>query len=285
MKDQTPYHGEGLPEMPNKIYLGTQAKPKIDWKRIFFLLLGFGVFCGVNFSPEWGDAVDPAGKHFVLSHQGKAAIGLFLMTAIWWVTEVIPIGVTSIAVGVVQALFLIRPPKVVFNDFMDPSVWFIFASLTIGLAFSKSGLTKRLAYKMLALVGEKTSMIYLGSYIMVALLTFIMAHTAVAAAMFPLLMTIYSLYDPQLKPSKFGKGLFIGMAFVAGAGSIVTLLGAARGAVALGFYSEMGAKLGDSFKEITFFELSYYMLPLGLIMVFLCWVFFMIFLNNYLLLA
>ncbi|MCK5740703.1 MAG: SLC13/DASS family transporter [Chlorobi bacterium] len=277
MQDQPHYQGEGLPEMPNKIYLGNQEKPKIDWKRIFFLFLGFGIFCGVNFSPDWADAVDPAGKHFVLSQQGKAAIGLFLMTAIWWVTEVIPIGVTSITVGVVQALFLIREPKVVFNDFMDPSVWFIFASLTVGLAFSKSGLTKRLAYKMLALVGEKTSMIYLGSYIMVALLTFIMAHTAVAAAMFPLLMTIYSLYDPHGKPSKFGKGLFMGMAFVAGAGSIVTLLGAARGAVALGFYSEMSAKLGDSFKEITFFELTYYMLPLGLLMVFLCWVFFMIF--------
>ena len=37
------------------------------------------------------------------------------------------------------------------------------------------------------------------------------------------------LYDEDKKPSKFGKGLFIGMAFTAGAGSIITLLGAARG--------------------------------------------------------
>jgi sodium-dependent dicarboxylate transporter 2/3/5 len=93
-----------------------------------------------------------------------------------------------------------------------------------------------MAYKMLAIVGEKTSMIYLGCFVVTAALTHIMAHTAVAATIYPLLMAIYALYGEGDKPTKFGKGLFIGMAYVAGAGSIVTLLGAARGAVALGFY-------------------------------------------------
>jgi sodium-dependent dicarboxylate transporter 2/3/5 len=31
------------------------------------------------------------------------------MAGIWWVFEVIPIGITAIAIGVFQALFLIRP--------------------------------------------------------------------------------------------------------------------------------------------------------------------------------
>jgi solute carrier family 13 (sodium-dependent dicarboxylate transporter), member 2/3/5 len=66
-----------------------------------------------------------------------------------------------------------------------------------------------------------------------------MAHTAVAATMYPLLLAIYSLYTTDTKPTRFGKGLFMGMAFVAGAGSIITLLGAARGIVALGFYREI----------------------------------------------
>ena len=37
------------------------------------------------------------------------------------------------------------------NDFMDPSVLFIFGSLVIGMTFTKVGLTKRLAYKMLTI--------------------------------------------------------------------------------------------------------------------------------------
>jgi sodium-dependent dicarboxylate transporter 2/3/5 len=211
------------------------------------------------------------GKHFPLTHEGKAAIALFLLAGTWWVFEVVPIGVTSLAIGVFQALFMIRDAKTAFKDFMDPSVMFIFGSIVIGMAFTKSGLTKRLAYKMLEIVGEKTSMIYLGCFIVTAALTHVMAHTAVAATIFPLLMAIYALYGEGDKQTKFGKGLFIGMAFVAGAGSMVTLLGAARGAVALGFYNDIVGK------DIAFFELTKYMFPIGWILTFVLWGFFMVF--------
>ncbi len=154
---------------------------------------------------------------------------------------------------------------------MVPSVMFIFASIMIGLVFTKTGLTRRLAYKMLVIVGEKTSMIYLGCFVVTAALTHIMAHTAVAATIYPLLVSIYALYGEGDKKTKFGKGLFIGMAYVAGAGSIVTLLGAARGAVALGFYKDIVGV------DISFFELTWYMFPIGWLMTLLLWGFFMVF--------
>ena len=259
----------GLPPMPAEIYLAERIK-RFDWKRFTFITLGLSFFFIAYFSPSWGDAVDPSGKHFILTTEGKASLGLFLLAATWWVFEVVPIGITGIVIGVTQALFLIRPAKEAFGDFMDPSVWFIIGSVVIGMSFSKTGLTQRMAYKMLLRVGEKTSMIYLGCFVMTAGMTLIMAHTAVAAAIYPLLMAIYSLYKEGEKPTKFGKGLFIGMAFTAGAGSIITLLGAARGAVAIGFYKDIVGR------EISFFELSYYMFPLGWLMVFLLWGFIML---------
>lgn len=253
-----------LTAMPDEFYLARVVK-HFDLKRFAFLVLGIGLFLVLYFAPSFPDAVDPQGERFILTKQGKAALGLFLWAATWWVFEVIPIGVTSITIGVVQALFLIRPAKAAFNDFMDPSVWFIIGSVVIGMAFTRTGLTKRIAYKMLELVGERTSSIYLGCFIMTAGMTLFMAHTAVAAAVYPLLMAIYALYDEDNKPTKFGKGLFIGMAFVAGAGSIITLLGAARGAVAIGFFRDIVGR------EISFFELTKYMAPLGAMMVILLW--------------
>jgi sodium-dependent dicarboxylate transporter 2/3/5 len=113
-------------------------------------------------------------------------------------------------------------------------------------------------------------MIMLGCFVMTALLTHVMAHTAVAATMFPLLMAIYAMYTNETKPTNFGKCLFMGMAYVAGAGSIVTLLGAARGAVALGFYKDMMNV------DVSFGTLSYYMFPIGWLMVFILWGFFML---------
>jgi sodium-dependent dicarboxylate transporter 2/3/5 len=244
---------------------------ELNWKRIFFICLGLGLFSIIYWCPPWPDAIDPMGEHFVLSKEAKGALALFALAATWWVFEVVPIGITSIAIGAVQALFLIRSPTVAFKDFMDPSVLFIFGSIVIGMVFTKTGLTKRLAYKMLSIVGEKTSMIYLGCFVLTAALTHLMAHTAVAATMFPLLMTIHAFYSENGNPTKFGKGLFIGMAYVAGAGSIITLLGAARGAVALGFYKDIMNV------EISFFQLTMYMFPIGWLMVFLLWGFFMLF--------
>ncbi|MBW2392562.1 MAG: SLC13/DASS family transporter [Deltaproteobacteria bacterium] len=242
-----------------------------NWKRLVFLFLGIVLFAVVYYSPPWSDAVDPMGMEFALSREGKGALAVALLAATWWVFEVVPVGVTSLAIGVLQVFFFIRPARRAFTDFMDPSVLFIFASIVIGMVFTKTGLTRRLAYKMLAIVGEKTSMIYLGCFLVTAALTHIMAHTAVAATMYPLLLSIHGLYGEGNKPTRFGKGLLIGMAYVAGAGSIVTLLGAARGPVAIGIFNDV---LG---REVDFFELSYYMLPVGWLMVFLLWGFFMIF--------
>jgi sodium-dependent dicarboxylate transporter 2/3/5 len=252
---------------------------KFQWKRYLFMALGILLFALVYYSPPWADAIDPAGAHFPLSREAKGALAVFLLAGTWWVFEVLPIGVTSLAIGVLQALFLIRPARAAFTDFMVPAVMFIFASIMIGLVFTKTGLTKRLAYKMLMVVGERTSMIYLGCFVVTAALTHIMAHTAVAATIYPLLLSIYALYGEGDKPTRFGKGLFIGMAYVAGAGSIVTLLGAARGAVALGFYNDI---LGEGIRQglhqdISFFRLTYYMAPIGWLMTFLLWGYFMIF--------
>ncbi len=251
------------------IDLSEQVK-KFDLKRFFFMCLGVGLFLFVYYCPPLPDAIDPMGQHFELSKQAKGALAIFLLAATWWIFEVVPIGITSLTIGALQALFMIRDPKVAFKDFMDPSVLFIFGSIVIGMVFTKTGLTKRVAYKMLSIVGERTSMIMLGCFVMTAALTHLMAHTAVAATMFPMLMAIHALYAEEEQYTKFGKGLFIGMAFVAGAGSIVTLLGAARGAVALGFYKDIMNV------DVSFFQLTAYMFPVGWIMTFILWGFCMI---------
>ena len=174
---RTPTPDPATPKQRGRWTIRRRPKPDsdFDWKRLFFITLGVTLFFTVYLSPPWPDAIDPMGAGFELSSQGKAALGLFLLAAVWWVFEVVPIGITSITIGVVQALFLIRPekflvgeaapipgPELALKEFFHPSVWFIFGSIVIGMVFTKTGLTKRLAYKMLVLVGEKTSRIYLG---------------------------------------------------------------------------------------------------------------------------
>lgn len=263
---------QGLPEPPQQIVVATSKIP-FDWKRVFFILLGLGIFLVINFMPQWGDAIDPTGKAFPLPQQAKGAIALFILASIWWIFEVVPIGVTAIAIGVFQALFAIRPAKEAFKDFMDPSVMFIFASVVVGLAFTKSGLTKRLAYKMLEVVGEKTNMILLGALVVTAGLAHVMAHTAAAATVFPILLAVNALYGEGDKKTNFGKALFIGMAYAAGAGSVITFLGSARAAAGAGMFAEFTGR------TIGFFELTKFSFVIGWGMVFLIWIYLMVFLK------
>ena len=86
----------------------TEVKTPFDWKRWVFILGGLALFALIYYSPAWPDAIDPKGEHFVLSVQAKGALAVFAVAATWWIFEVVPIGVTSLLIGTLQALFLIR---------------------------------------------------------------------------------------------------------------------------------------------------------------------------------
>jgi len=235
-------------------------------RRLLWLTLGAAVFLGVALWPSWPAVRPPGGGAAVaLTPQGRSALALFLLAAIWWVTEVIPIGVTSILIGVIQVLLRIRDPRAALTDFMDPSVWFIIGSLVIGRAFTRTGVARRLAYRTVLLAGDRTRTLYLASFLMTAGLTLFMAHTAAVAAIFPVLLQIYGRYRSDGTPTNFGRGLFIGMAYAASAGSIITLLGSARGAVALGYFHDIVGR------DIHFAQLTWYLAPLGLTMVLVIW--------------
>jgi sodium-dependent dicarboxylate transporter 2/3/5 len=110
------------------------ATRNIDWKKIGFLCLGIVFFTVIYRAPAWPYAVDPMGKHFLATPE---VIAVFLLAGIWWVFEVVPIGV-------LQALFLIRSARDAFTEFMVPTVMFIFVSIMIGLVFTRTGLTRHL---------------------------------------------------------------------------------------------------------------------------------------------
>ena len=263
-----PRQGQRVPGLsaglPKDIYLASVQR-RVDWTRVGVIGLGLLLLLAACLLPRLPDAVDAQGQRFALGREGQAALGMFVLAALWWAFEVVPIGVTGIAVGVIQVLLRIRPPKAAMGDFLDPAIWFVFGSLAIGVAFYRTGLTQRLAYRMLMLFGERTHFIYLGATATTAVLSLLMAHTAAAAVLFPLLMALYPLYDDGRRPTRFGKGLFIGMSAAASAASIPTLLGSARAALAAGFFEQM------TVREVSFFELSYYLLPLGWVLALVFW--------------
>lgn len=239
-------------------------KPRqISWRQLSVIAAGLLLFAAAFVLPVPPPVRDHLGTTVALSREGQAALGLFLMAVLWWVSEVIPTGATSIAVGALQALFVLRAPRAALADFMDPVVWFVFGALLFGMVFAKTGLTRRLAYGILALAGERTRLLYLVCFALVGLLGLFMAHTTVAATVFPLFLAVHSLYAEGELPTRFGKGLFTGLAFSSGAASVATLLGSARALLAIGIFEAMTKR------SVGFFEFATYMVPLGAVTILL----------------
>ncbi|MBF0488080.1 MAG: SLC13/DASS family transporter [Nitrospirae bacterium] len=249
----------------------SRPKARIDWKRVSYLVLGMAVFLAVYYMPGLPDAVDPSGVRFPLTREGKGALAVLLMGVIWWFFEVMPAGVTGLIMGSAQALLHIRDAKRVFSDYMDPAVVFIFAAIVMGMVFAGTGLTRRIAYKILSIIGENTIVIYGGTFFLMAFLSHFMSNTSSAAAIFPLIWAIYSLYRREDIPTRFGKGLFMGMAFSAGAGSMFTLFSAPRAILSIAIFKEVAGR------DISFAGYSKYMSLIGWIAVIVIWVFAVVF--------
>ncbi|MBF0458478.1 MAG: SLC13/DASS family transporter [Nitrospirae bacterium] len=249
----------------------SRPKARMDFKRVSFIVLGLIVFLAAYYMPLLPDAVDSSGVRFPLTREGKGAIAAFLLAVIWWFFEVLPAGITGLILGSIQVLFSLRGAKRVFSDYMDPAVVFVFASIVLGMTLTGTGLTRRAAYKILSIIGENTLMIYGGTFFVIALLSHVMSNTSSAAAIFPLIWAIYSLYRREDAPTKFGKGMFMGMAFSAGAGSMFTLFSAPRAILSTAIFKEVVNR------DISFAGYYKYMFLIGWLAIIAVWAFTVVF--------
>ena len=151
------------------------------WKRIFFILLGLGFFLLILFYGSVGRMLLTFRVCAFLYQQKVRAIALFFIGRRLVGFEVIPIGITSIVIGVFRTVQSIRYAKRRSKILWGPVRCVLSsARCLVGLAFTKSGLSKRIAYKMLEVVGEKASMILLGCLVVLAGLVHFMRIPAAA---------------------------------------------------------------------------------------------------------
>ena len=104
----------GVPRTPSGVALAG-GPPRLQVGRLVALLAGIAGFLVFALMPELPVAVDPLGEPFELNKQARLALGLFVLAAIWWVFEVVPVGITAIAIAVVQAVFNIRDARKQYN--------------------------------------------------------------------------------------------------------------------------------------------------------------------------
>ena len=147
----------------------------------------------------------------------------------WWVSGVLPLGVTALLPIVLFPLLGILTLKETTINYANPVIYLFFGGFVLGLAIEKWNLHKRIALNIIRTCGSTPSLIILGSMIATALLSMWISNTATTVMMLPIGMAVSALLGEKITDEKAGKNfgiaLMLGIAYAANIGGITTLIG------------------------------------------------------------
>lgn len=204
-----------------RILVGRTYRPTV-------LMLGVAVFVAVQLM----DA--PEG----LSPAGQSALAVFCLCLVYWVTNVVPLMVTSMLAMVLLPTTGVLSAKDTYALFGNEAVFFILGAFILAAALMKCGLSTRIAVLVLRRFGHTPRALLLSLFLMNAFMAFFMSEHAVAAMTFPITVEIATVLRLPRERSNYARALFLAMAWGTQIGGIATLLGGGRAPLALGMLRE-----------------------------------------------
>ncbi|MFB9053613.1 SLC13 family permease [Formosa undariae] len=151
----------------------------------------------------------------------------FLM-AFWWVTEALPIGITSFLPIILFPALGVLDGKDISDAYINYVIFLFIGGFVMALAMEKWDLHKRIALKILSVVGGSPFRIMLGFMLASSFLSMWMSNTATAMMMLPIAFSVTSALEEvygEGKISSFAAGLLLSIAHACSIGGIATLVG------------------------------------------------------------
>ena len=195
-----------------------------------------------------------------LTRSGHNSIAVFLLCLILWVSNAIPLAITSILAVVLIPLLGVLSNQEAYSLFGNEAVFFILGAFILAGAVMNSGLSNRVALAIMERFGGSPKRLLVSIFLLAASLSCIMSEHAVAAMLFPIVLEIAK--SLKLRPGKsgYGKLLFLSLAWGCVIGGIATFLGGARVPLAVGILKE---STGDG---VGFFYYTLSVLPIVVVM-------------------
>lgn len=210
-----------------------------------------------------------------LTPEGLAILASTLWIATWWITEAIPIPVTSLLPLVLFPLSGGMEVKSTASAYGDETIFLFMGGFMIALAMEKWNLHRRIALTIISAIGTNMDRIVLGFMVATGFLSMWISNTATAMMMVPIgLAIIYQVSDalkdnPSIDTSKenfgFGKALMLGIAYAASLGGIATLIGTPPNTLLAGAIDKMYGI------ELSFAKWMMFGVPLAWSFIFITW--------------
>lgn len=204
-----------------------------DWRRAGLIigpLLALGVYWMLS-----GDAsgLDPAGR-------ATAAMGVLMAT--WWLTEALPLPVTALLPLALFPLLGIASIATAARPYATDIIFLFMGGFMLGLALERCGLHKRMALRIILLVGTAPHRLVAGFMIATAFLSLWISNTATTIILLPVATSVIGLMRagaPEAPGARnFAACLVLAIAYSASIGGAGTLIGSPPNLVVASYASQ-----------------------------------------------
>lgn len=185
-----------------------------------------------------------------------------VLMAFFWITETIPLGITSLLPIFLFPIFGIDSTAKVSANYMNSTILLFLGGFFLSIAMEKWNLHRRIALSILKLTGTSKYSIICGFAIATALMSMFISNTATVMIMLPIAIAIIMKVESNnnILGDKFAIALMIVIAYSASIGGIATLIGTPPNLVLMRVYETSFPDL----PKITFARWLYYGIPLSL---------------------
>jgi solute carrier family 13 (sodium-dependent dicarboxylate transporter), member 2/3/5 len=151
-----------------------------------------------------------------------------ILMAVWWITEVVPLAVTSLLPVALFPLFGIMDGKEVSAAYFNDVIFLFMGGFMVALAMERWNLHRRIALIILQATGVSPARILLGFMFASFFLSMWISNTATVMMMLPIALSIIRQLDDMMdnkNTGRFSIGLLLGIAYSASVGGMATLVG------------------------------------------------------------
>ena len=196
-----------------------------------------------------------------ISEPAHHLLAIMSWVAIWWVTEPVPIPVTSLLGPTLCVLTGVASINDTFKEFANPMLFLFLGGFLLAKGMMVNGLDKRMAYGILSMkwVGDSPRRIFLAIGLACMLCSGWISNTATAAMMFPISLGLLEAIRQMMSNNgktidlsnyKYATGLMLMTAYACSIGGVMTPIGTPPNIIMLGFVTQ----LAPTAPEVSFFQ-------------------------------
>lgn len=201
-----------------------------------------------------------------MSQHAWLIAGLTLWMAIWWISEAVPIPVTSLLPIILIPLLGLDSLGAVTAPYAHPLIFLFLGGFLLSIAMERWQLHRRIALHVMLIVGGKPSQQIAGLMFVTAFLSMWMSNTATSVMMLPIALSIIALQESQHSDNQdIAKAMMLAIAYSASIGGVATLIGTPPNAL-------LAAYLQSNYDiQVGFAQWMLLGVPVAVTMLLLCW--------------